>query len=41
MKAKHYEIVLKTLMFINPSYERTANGKGEFKQRGSKKDITN
>jgi hypothetical protein len=25
--------------FINPSHERTANGKGEFKQRGGKKIL--
>ena len=33
-----YEIV-SGFDFINPSYERTANGKGEFKQRGGKKIL--
>jgi len=42
IKAKYegftYEIV-SGFNFINPSYERTANGKGEFKQRGRKKIL--
>ena len=39
MKAKTYEIV-SGFDFIHPSFERTANGKGEFKQRGGKKNTT-
>jgi hypothetical protein len=42
IKAKYegftYEIV-SGFDFINPCYERTANGKGEFKQRGGKKIL--
>jgi hypothetical protein len=42
IKAKYegetYEIV-SGFNFINPSHERTANGKGEFKQRGGKKIL--
>ena len=42
IKAKYegetYEVV-SGFDFINPSYERTANGKGEFKQRGGKKIL--
>ena len=42
IKAKYegetYEIV-SGFDFINTSYERTANGKGEFKQRGGKKIL--
>ena len=33
-----FEIV-EDFMFDNASYERTANGKGEFKQRGNKKIL--
>mgnify|MGYP005742317105 FL=1 len=33
-----FEIV-EDFMFDNASYERTANGKGEFKQRGRKKIL--
>ena len=42
IKAKYegqtYEVV-SGFNFINPSHERTANGKGEFKQRGGKKIL--
>ena len=42
IKAKYegetYEVI-SGFDFINPSYERTANGKGEFKQRGGKKIL--
>ena len=42
IKAKYegetYEVV-SGFDFINPSHERTANGKGEFKQRGGKKIL--
>ena len=42
IKAKYegqtYEVV-SGFNFINPSYERTANSKGEFKQRGGKKIL--
>ena len=31
--------IIKDFMFDNASYERTANGKGEFKQRGRKKIL--
>ena len=37
-EGKTYEIV-SGFNFINLSYERTANGKGEFKQRGGKKIL--
>ena len=37
-EGKTYEVV-SGFNFINPSYERTANGKGEFKQRGGKKIL--
>ena len=33
-----YEVV-SGFDFIHPSFERTANGKGEFKQRGGKKIL--
>jgi len=42
IKAKYegetYEVI-SGFDFINPSHERTANGKGEFKQRGGKKIL--
>ena len=31
--------IIEDFMFNNTSYERTANGKGEFKQRGRKKIL--
>ena len=37
-EGKTYEIV-SGFDFIHPSFERTANGKGEFKQRGGKKIL--
>ena len=39
-EGKTYEIV-SGFDFIHPSFERTANGKGEFKQRGGKVKARN